>query len=179
MRILLFMVIICFCFSCKKEIKTEAQVVPTEKPLDSLSKDHIRLDLLKLSSQGEKDLETFEDFQNLRNLSQTLKTANPYYVKKYADSIQILIQVFDENLSEDLNVNTINSRISVLMTESGLLKQVTETKNPKPEKILEQNTRLLTAYNSLIVQLNELSLAIPENIEKELLRDLNEKNKEE
>ncbi|MBQ4822020.1 hypothetical protein [Aquimarina sp. MMG016] len=171
MRSLLFIGILLICFSCKKENTSIAQEENSIIPLDSLSKEKIDFKLLKLSSQSQKDLESFEDFQNFNNLIISLHNYNPYYIKKYADSIDVLIQIVDENLSEDFNVNTINSRLTVLSTESGLLKKLAQKKHPSTEKLLEANKRLLKAYNSLVIQLNELSLAIPENIEKELLRD--------
>ncbi|GAA4275153.1 hypothetical protein U6A24_17440 [Aquimarina gracilis] len=168
------LVIAILCFACKKEKQIVQDSSQTIVRLDSLSNAKINLNLLKLSAEAEKDLETFEDFKNLRSFIQTLSTANPHYIHKHVDSLDLLIQTFDENLSEELNLNTINSRITVMSTELGLLKLLSESKNPNPEKILEANTRMVTAYNSLIIQLNELSLAIPENIEKELLREIEE-----
>ncbi len=172
---LFFLGIIILCFACKKEKQSDITEVKPKAQLDSLSIDKINLNLLKLSPEAEKDLENFEDFKNLKSFVQTLSTANPYYINKHVDSLELLIQTFEENLSEDLNINTINSRITVLSTESGLLKLLSESKNPSSEKILDANSRIATAYNSLIIQLNELSLAIPENIEKELLRDSEDK----
>ncbi|KZS38121.1 hypothetical protein AWE51_18935 [Aquimarina aggregata] len=173
---LLFFGIIALLFSCNSKNDSNAQQIETVAKLDSLSKDKITLDLLKLSTETEKDLESFEDFQNLKTLLYSLRDANPYYIDKYTDSLELLIQTFEENLSEDLNVNTINSRITVLQTESGLLSLLSSHKNPKAEKLLEANTRLAKAYNSLVIQLNELSLAIPESIEKELLRELEDED---
>ncbi len=172
---LFFLGIVLLCSACKKEIEPNLERIPKVVQLDSLSKDKINLNLLKLSSEAEKDLESFEDFKNLRSFVQTLSTANPFYVNKHVDSLELLIQTFEENLSEDLNINTINSRITVLSTELGLLKLLSESKNPDSEKILEANTRVVKAYNSLVIQLNELSLAIPESIEKELLREQEDK----
>ncbi|MCK8523116.1 hypothetical protein M0D21_16175 [Aquimarina sp. D1M17] len=178
MRLFLFLAIATLCFSCKQEINTNTNQEVVAVQLDSLSKQQISLDLLKLSSQAEKDLESFEDFHNLRNLAKTLHTSNSFYVRKYADSVEVLIQTFEENLTEDLKVNPINSRITILLTESGLLRQESAKKNPDSVKIMNANRQFLKAYNSLIIQLNELSLAIPENIEKELLRDLGDDKNE-
>ncbi len=166
-----FLGILILCCACKNEKELPAENQQPVAQLDSLSKAKINLNLLPLSPEAEKDLETFEDFKNLRSFVQTLSTANPYYINKRADSLELLIQTFEENLSVDLNINTINSRITVLTTEIGLLKLITQRKNPQAEKLLEANTRIVKAYNSLIIQLNELSLAIPDNIEKELFRD--------
>lgn len=173
MRLLLYIgiVLVTICIGCKEEpavtVTEETQIIV----LDSLSKEKIKLDALKLSPESSKDLENFEDFQNLKKLIHTMRKSNPFYVRKYADSVQFLVQSFDENMSQDLKVNTIRSRIAVLSTASGLLLQLTEKENPDPQQLMDANIRLLTAYNSLIIQLNELSLAIPENIEKELLRE--------
>jgi len=167
----LLLIISVICFGCKKENTSVPKEETLAVPLDSLSKEKIEVDLLKLSPEATKNLESFEDFKNLQDFIQTLKNSNPYYISKYADSVNVLVQNFDENLSEDLKINTILSRISVLSTESGLLMQLTEKKVPDSQNLIDANIRLLTAYNSLIVQLNELSLAIPENIEKELLRE--------
>ncbi|TPN84015.1 hypothetical protein [Aquimarina algicola] len=172
MRIFIFLGIVLCCVGCQsKKSETSENNVLIAK-LDSLSKDKIKIDLLKLSSDAEKNLESFDDFQNLRSIMTSMRNGNPHFVNKHADSVELLISIFKENLSNDLDVNTINSRIAVLTTEIGLLKLLTEQKNPDPKEILEANTKLAKAYNSLIIQLNELSLAIPENIEKELLRDL-------
>lgn len=171
---LFFLGILILCCACKNEQELPAEKQQPVAQLDSLSKAKINLNLLNLSLEAEKDLETFEDFKNLRSFIQTLSTSNPYYINKRADSLELLIQTFEENLSVDHNINTINSRITVLTTEIGLLKLLTERKNPDAEKLLEANTRIVTAYNSLIIQLNELSLAIPDNIEKELMRDQEE-----
>ncbi|MBQ0735812.1 hypothetical protein [Aquimarina celericrescens] len=168
---LLLLGIIILCFACKNEKETNFNTPQLPAKLDSLSTEKIKLELLKLSSQAEKDLQSFEDFKNLQSFITTLQNSNPYYINKHVDSLELLVQTFEENLSEDLNVNTINSRLTVIATELGLLKLLSESKNPDAKKILEANARIIKAYNSLIIQLNELSLAIPENIEKELLRD--------
>ncbi|WP_378180727.1 hypothetical protein [Aquimarina sp. SS2-1] len=165
------LVITIIFFGCKKENTTVKNEEIEIVKLDSLSKEKANIELLKLSPKAAKDLENFEDFRNLKNLILSLSESNPYYVKKYADSVDLLIQSFKENLSEDLKVNNIKSRIAVLTTESGLLMQLTENKNPGPQQLMDANIRLLTSYNSLIIQLNELSLAIPDDIEKELLRE--------
>ncbi len=172
MRIFLFLGIILICFGCQSEKTTNIQGKRPVAKLDSLSKEKIKLNLLKLSPEAEKSLENFEDFQNLRSFITVLRSENSFYVNKHVDSIDLLVSTFKENLSEDLNINTINSRISVLSTETGLLKLLSEKKNKASDKVMKANTRLIKAYNSLIIQLNELSLAIPENIEKELLREL-------
>ncbi|SEK70764.1 hypothetical protein SAMN04487910_0916 [Aquimarina amphilecti] len=156
---------------CKNENTSTIQEEDEIVKLDSLSKEKAEIDVLKLSPQASKDMESFEDFQNLKNLIVSMSKSNPFHVKKYADSINTLVQSFEENLSEDLKINTISSRIAVIATESGLLLQLTETRNQDSQRLMDANIRLLTAYNSLIIQLNELSLAIPENIEKELLRE--------
>ena len=173
---LFFVGIVLLCFACKSGNDSEVQQETPKAKLDSLSKQKIDLNLLKLSPQAEKDLESLDDFKNLRSMIQYLRDANAFYVKKHADSINLLIETFDETLSKDLKVNNITSRITVLSTEAGLLQQVATKKNSDSIKIMEANKKLITAYNSLIIQLNELSLAIPENIEKELLRDLEKKD---
>lgn len=170
---LLIVAVLCV-LGCKKntsEIKTDT---PKEVVLDSLSTEIVKMDLLPLSTEAEKSISSFDDFKNLRNLLKTMRSSNPFHIKKYADSTDLLIQSFNENLDEgggDMNTNSIKSRIIVLATESGLLMELASKKNPIPQSLLNSNIRLLTAYNSLVIQLNELSLAIPENIEKELLRD--------
>ncbi len=178
MRLFLLFGIILFCFGCKSENTADTQEGIKIKKLDSLSEEKIKLNLLKLSQEAEQGLESFEDFQNLRTMMQSMRDANPFYANKYADSIDLLINTFEENLSEDFNINTVNSRITVLTTASGLLKLLSEKKNPDAKKVMLSNTKLITAYNSLVVQLNEIYLAIPENIEKELLRDQEESEEE-
>ncbi len=175
MKSLLFFYILSFliCLGCKKDAPSVSKEDNIKVQLDSLSKEKITLDILKLSPEAEKDLESFEDFKSLRKIAHTMHTANPFHIKKYADSTDFLIQTFKENLTKELRVNTIKSRIAVLATESGLLSQLSTKENPDNQKLMDANIRLLTAYNSLIIQLNELSLAIPENIEKELLRETN------
>ncbi len=171
MRIFLLIGITLLCFGCQDDRKAK---INTEKPiikLDSLSTEKIKLDLVKLSTEAEKNLESFEDFQNLRNLITTLRGSNPFYINKYSDSLSLLVHTFKQNIPKDLAVNPIKSRSNILHTEKGLLQIISEKKHPDPKKLIEANTRLIKAYNSLIIQLNELSLAIPENIEKELLRD--------
>ncbi|WP_103068845.1 hypothetical protein [Aquimarina sediminis] len=175
MRIFLFLGIILVCFACQSEKTTNTQEKTPVIKLDSLSKEKSKVELLKLSPEAEKSLESFDDFQNVRSMIISMNNANPFYINKHADSIDLLIGIFSESLTEDLNTNTINSRLSVLSTETGLLKLMAEKKNPDPKEVIKGNIRLINAYNSLIIQLNELSLAIPENIEKELLRELDDK----
>jgi hypothetical protein len=172
MRLFFFLGITLLCFGCQSKKNNNVQEKDPIAKLDSLSKEKIKLNLMKLSSEAEKSLEVFEDFQNLRSFITVLRNENAFYINKHVDSIDLLVSTFKENLSEDLNINTINSRISVLSTEIGLLKLLSEKRNKDSDMVMEANTRLIKAYNSLIIQLNELSLAIPENIEKELLREL-------
>lgn len=171
MRSFLFLTIICLlCFGCKNDASKTIQKQPIATKLDSLSKEKINQKLLELSPDAKKDLESFEDFQNLKKLVLSLNQSNAFYVQKHADSLGTLIQIVDDNLSENLNTNSINSRLALLATECGLLKEITKKTAPKSDKIMNANTQLMKAYNSLVIQLNELYLAIPENIEKELLR---------
>lgn len=165
-----------FSFGCKKEKPTPVQIAIKHAPLDSLSDEKINVPILKLSSQTKKDLEDFEDFQNLKKMVLTLNKSNAFYIKKYADSVGLLTENVTENLTKELKINTITSRLVVLSTEIGIIKQLIENENPDPKKLLEANKKLVTAYNSLVIQLNELTLAIPENIEKELLRELKDIN---
>ncbi len=172
MRLLLLLGIILMCFGCKKDtssVSTQQQAFVT---LDSLSKEKINLNILKLSPEANTEVKSFEDFQNLRNIIKSIHTSNPFFIKKYADSVDLMVGIFKENLYGSLKANTINSRITVLATESALLMELSDDKYANSQKILDANTRLLKAYNSLVIQLNELSLAIPENIEKELLKEL-------
>jgi len=165
------LLIVMVLFSCKKDQESDHEEQPPIASLDSLSKAKININLLTLSAQAKKDLETFEDLKNLQSFMKSFRDFNPYSTRKHNDSLAFLIQTFEENLSQDLKVNPITSRITVLNTELGLLSLNFESKKPDPQKVLDANTRIVKAYNSLIIQLNELSLAIPENIEKELLRD--------
>ena len=157
-------------FSCKNEVAKNTSSQKTEKELDSLSKAQSKIKLLPLSPETMEKMASFDDFKNFKSLIETMETSNPYYIKQYADSINVLITTVSENLSEDLDTKPIQSRLRLLATESGLLKDIADEPYPQSKQLLEANTQLLMAYNSLAIQLNELSLAIPENIEKELLR---------
>ncbi|MAQ75395.1 MAG: hypothetical protein CL613_03555 [Aquimarina sp.] len=163
-------IILISLFSCKNEVAQNTSSQKIEKELDSLSKSQSKIKLLPLSPGTMEKMASFDDFKNFKSLIETMETSNPYYIKQYADSIDVLISTVSENLSEDLETKPIQSRLKLLATESGLLKDIAEEPYPQSEQLLEANTKLLMAYNSLAIQLNELSLAIPENIEKELLK---------
>ena len=175
MRTFLFLGIILLCFGCQNQSTTNnAQEEKPVSTLDSLSKERVKIEILQLSPEAIKSLESFHDFQNVKSIVNTMHSANPFYINKYADSVDLLIGTFKETLPQELRKNAIKSRISVLTTEINLLKELGKREDPDPKKIMDANTRLIKAYNSLIIQLNELSLAIPENIEKELLRESEE-----
>ncbi len=163
--------LILLCFGCKKKNTSTTQIETTINQLDSLSVEKTDKKLLSLSTEATEDLASFEDFQNLKNIILTMSKSNPFYVQKYADSVSLIIQTVKENLTSDLKINPITSRFVVLSTESGLLKEIANKKQPNSKKLMGANARLIIAYNSLVTQLNEFSLAIPENIEKELLRN--------
>ncbi|RZS99112.1 hypothetical protein [Aquimarina brevivitae] len=157
--------------SCKQEQQQSTNTaLQTIKPLDSLSKKTAGTKLKTLSPESKKKVGSFDDYQSFEDLMITLESANPYYIQKYADSIDILISTVRENLSEDLKTKPIEARLKLLVTESGLLKDIAKENKPKATELLKANTKLILAYNSLAIQLNELTLAIPEDIEKELLR---------
>ncbi|WP_378185906.1 hypothetical protein ACE939_12420 [Aquimarina sp. W85] len=137
--------------------------------LDSLSNKKITQDLLLLSPQAQENLKNFDDLQTLSNLIKMMKNSNAFYIQKYTDTTDLAVNTLRENISNDLNTRAISSRLTVLETETALLRHWSEKKMVTEEKLLEANTRLIKAYNSLIIQLNELSLAIPDNIQKELL----------
>ncbi|WP_148781805.1 hypothetical protein [Aquimarina intermedia] len=158
---------ICACTEHSSSNNDQAPVKATV--LDSLSDNKITLDLLPLSVQAEEDLKSFDDLQALRNLILTMQNSNAFYIQKYADSTDLAVGTLRENIPNDLNTNAISSRLTVLATETALLRHWSEKKMVTEDKLFEANTRLIKAYNSLVIQLNELSLAIPENIEKELL----------
>lgn len=170
MRTLLFVGIILVCLSCKKDkvltIQEEAKIAK----LDSLSNEKNKIALIKLLPEAEKKIEKLDDFHNLRKLMKSLHVSNAHTISKHTDSVEVLIRVFRRTLDKSLKENNIISRVNVMSTEVGLLKELTIKSAPNSKKIVAANARLTKAYNSLILQLNELSLAIPENIEKELMR---------
>jgi len=147
--------------------------------LDSLSTQKINVALLQLSSEAEESIEELEDFKNLRSMMVSLNEANAFFIRKHKDSIGILVNDLEENLSDDYRKNNITSRINLLATASGLLMQLAEKDNPEAKELLNANAKLAEAYNSLVIQLNELSLAIPDSIEEELLRGLESEEEEE
>ena len=147
--------------------------------LDSLSTQKINVALLQLSSEAEESIEELEDFKNLRSMMISLNEANAFFIRKHKDSIGILVNDLEENLSDDYRKNNITSRINLLATASGLLMQLAEKDNPEAKELLNANAKLAEAYNSLVIQLNELSLAIPDSIEEELLRGLESEEEEE
>ena len=168
---LFFVLSISTLIGCKSEVQQKVTPEKTQVELDSLSKERVQVNLMQLSPESEKDLASFNDFQNLKALIKTLHQSNPFFIKKYADSLDLLVQTMGEDLTDDYKTNPITSRLTVLKTVSGQLNEQSIKYNPDAETLLNFNTRLIDAYNSLVIQFNELSLAIPENIEKELLMD--------
>lgn len=171
-RIFLVIAVLLF-LSCKDGEKITAESQTDPHSLDSLKSAKPDINLVKLSAEAERELQNFQDFTQLDTFMNTLHTSNAYFVRKYADSTDFLIQSLKENLKEEkLDINSIKSRTVVLATEAGLLKDLANSDiTSSEEKFLSQKERLLIAYNSFIVQINEHFLAIPENIEKELLQD--------
>lgn len=157
-------------FACKRETDLILTSTKNVIQLDSLSKRQSKIKLLDLSPESLEKVASFDDFKNFQSLIETMEISNPYHIKKHADSIDVLISTVSENLSEDLETKPIQARLKLLATESGLLKDIAEEPYTQAEELLDANSKLLIAYNSLAIQLNELSLAIPENIEQELLK---------
>ncbi|UZO82052.1 hypothetical protein NBT05_06165 [Aquimarina sp. ERC-38] len=140
--------------------------------LDSLSSKAVNIPLIPLAPEAKEKLVNFKDYQDLHNLMVTLNKSNPYFIKKYQDSLDILIFNFKENAAEEkLFEKPIRSRISLLTTYANLLSEQTNKDHPNIENILSGNKKLMTSFNSLIIQLNEISLSIPSTIEKELLKN--------
>ena len=166
----IIVIILISFLSCTNEVAQNNSSQKIQKELDSLSKAQSKIKLLPLSPGTMEKMDSFDDFKNFKSLIETMETSNPYYIKRYADSIDVLISTVSENLSDDLETKPIQARLKLLATESGLLKDIAKEPYPQSEQLLEANTKLLVAYNSLAIQLNELSLAIPENLEKELLK---------
>ena len=164
-------VFLIFCIGCKKEEGNLIDANSNATVLDSTSTEKITVSLLELSSEAKKELEDFEDFQHLSALLQTMRDSNPYYVQKYADSVKSGVMAFSDNRSARLKVNSIDSRITVLSTRSALLLQHAQKQTVDSKTILNANEELIKGYNSLVIQLNELALAIPDNIREELLQD--------
>ena len=164
-------VFLIFCVGCKKKQGNDIEVNSNTTVLDSTSKEKIKVSLLALSPEAKKELEDFEDFQHLSTLLQTMRNSNPYYVQKYADSVKSGVMAFSDNRSARLKVNAIDSRITVLSTRSALLSQHAQKQTVDSKTLLDANEELIKGYNSLVIQLNELALAIPDNIREELLQD--------
>lgn len=157
---------------CKENQTTQDQAqLISETTLDSLSKQKVNLSMIQLASDADENIDNIEDFNNLKSMISTLNRSNSFYIQRYADSLEILIDTFKESLNTELKSNPIKSRITVLETEAGLLKQLSLKRGVTDEELLEKNKHSLIAFNSLIIQINELTLAIPETIEQELLKD--------
>lgn len=169
LRLIISILFICTAACTQNTASNTNQTTTKLTALDSLSDKTITHNLLSLSTQAREDLESFDDLQALRKLILTMKNSNAFYIQKYADSTDLAVGTLRENIPNDLNTNAISSRLTVLATETALLRHWAEKKLVTEEKLFEANTRLIKAYNSFVIQLNELSLAIPENIEKELL----------
>ncbi len=169
---LLFTFIVLSIISCNKDQKkTPLSDQTIIVKLDSLSTQKADTSLLKLSPDAKKDLVGAKEFQILHKKIQQIAIANPFSIKKEVDSVHKALLAFEEHLRPEHDTNPIRTRIVILTTEIGLFKEILDTPNLSPEKVLKHNNRLITAYNSFIIQLNEISLAIPENIENELLKD--------
>ncbi|WP_459210424.1 hypothetical protein [Aquimarina rhabdastrellae] len=171
MKSYLYLIALCtILISCKDKVQVVA-TPPGYTPLDSLSQQKSDIKLYALSAQAQKDLADSDDFQHLHKKILNIAKANPFYIKRQLDSVSEALQNFESHLRPKQKIKPIESRILVLNTEIGLLQNLIDKRFPNSENILNNNGRLLIAYNSLIVQLNELSLAIPENIKNELLND--------
>ena len=170
--VLIFFLVLALTTICCSQSNSKKSIEDQLIYSDSLSKNNAKVKLLSLSPDAQVKLKNFTDYQNLHNFMITLSNANPYYLKKYRDSLDILLFNFKENMAEEqLFVKPIRSRITVLTTRSRLLAEAVDEDNSLEEKVLDQNKKLLEAYNSLIIQLNELSLSIPSIIEQELLKN--------
>lgn len=165
----LFLVIILVC--CSKD-NTNSSGNHQAFLLDSLSQKKVSIQLLSLSGDAERKFQNFTDYQNLHNLMLTFRESNSYFIKKYQDSLDILLFNFRENMAEEeLFIKPIRSRVNVITTQHRLLAEAVNKSNTTETDILQHNKKLLEAYNSLLIQLNELSLSIPDNIEQELLKN--------
>lgn len=172
MRFLIYLFTLLFLFlgGCQEKKSVSDTSEPKYASLDSLSKDKVNLKVLELYPQTSKDLNEYDEFRTLKSSIDSLSNANAFQVFKSVDSLEVHIANFEENIPENLKSNPISSRLVVLSTEIGMLRLQTEKKNPDPAKLKTSKVRLINAYNSLVIQLNELTLAIPSNIEEELLR---------
>ena len=164
------LVLFCFIFSCSETQKSKLLMERESAILDSLSNEIIDEKLVALLPETNERLTIFEEFQNLNSFMLVVKNANAYNIRKYADSIDIMVQEVDEILSEEFEEKAIHSRLSLLTTTSSMMNQIALHDNPSQKEILKANLNFVKAYNSFLIQLNELSLVIPEELEMKLMQ---------
>ncbi|MCR9182669.1 MAG: hypothetical protein NXH73_07060 [Flavobacteriaceae bacterium] len=109
-----------------------------------------------LSAQAQNQITSWQYFKEFEN---DLKRINQGNVRDYRAETERMVAVSDsllKNIPEDLNTNSISSRMRVLNVRVKLLDETLHQPTVKTDVITENLKETNTAFSNLIIQINEL-----------------------
>lgn len=160
-----------FTLSCQS---VEKDAVNSEESVETIQDDTISINLKPLQSEAKSKLSEAEEISVLVDSIQKLTAYVPDTVYKRMSTIFEHAHSAKTALDQypDFNNPAIRARISEIHTRSGLLLQQQNTLHGTDGRYNQLYKDLIRAYNNLIVQINELYVTIPEDLEQELAKGL-------
>lgn len=172
-RILFFIAI--FSIRCQS---VEKESTDTTEEATVAQVDTIPIDLKALQPKAKTKLSEAEELSVLVDSIRRLSTYVPDTVFKRMNTIFEQAHSAKTALDQypDFNNPAVKARINEIHTRSGLLLQQQNTLHGTDGRYDRLYKDLIFAYNNLIVQINELYVTIPEDLEEELAKGLEDKD---
>ncbi len=165
---ILIIIIISFHLGCKKQQNLVEEVAVVK---DSLEQKAILVKFKTLNPDARKDLSDSPEFKPLKSALDSLNDISPETSATLTTKLYERAIDFQEYLPDNLKTNPIEARIKILVTETGMLEHKRNKTTLTTEMLNTSKKAIAEAYDNFVNQVNELYLAIPSNIAKELLQE--------
>lgn len=123
---------------------------------------------VKLDSTPRNIALKWVEFITAENEIRNLRGSKVIDVADKAPAITEIMQSLKASLPDTLRSNAVESRLTVVLTKSLLLKQFAGQREPDAKKIEQTTTELYSEFNNLKRQMNEKFLKTLEDFEEEL-----------
>ncbi|MGB1307306.1 MAG: hypothetical protein ACPG6B_00245 [Oceanihabitans sp.] len=169
MRILLYITVLFFFFSCKEpsnsseiSIKQEQTNLPiTKEDISKLSYSQFILD-----TKATKTIDSWQKYQELEGVVTKINNANFSFFINNNEIVLALVNELNETLPQGINTPLIRARLLTLKTKMLKLESETNLTKPAKKELLAVTKEFLVSFSNLNFQINKKFEKDSQKIEK-------------
>lgn len=167
----LIILLICTILSCKEKPPV-IQEVGYNIYNDSIPKKRDRVKLFKLKASIQKKTDEYQSFTATKEQIDSLNFAPFNKVEEISYILNEQLDELPKELDSTLKTKGVLSRITQIKTYSSAISFEMSKLHKDTTKINNHLVKVIKSYNDLITQLNETSAKLPEEIKKQLEKNI-------